>query len=106
MTMSRRAGAVGGLSVVPGLLPLWILFVLLAAPGFMDPVFANPPAFAGVPGGIFLVGAALAVMAVGVVVIQRTSSNVVALVAFVCLTLPSAVVVVMAPTMLLTMASL
>src|SRR6266508_1539144 len=102
MAMSRRAGAVGGPRVLLGLIPLWILLVLLiAAPESIEPLGANPPAIIGLPLGIVLVGTALAVMAVGVVVIRLTSSNVVALVAFVCLTLPAAVVVAMAPTLLL-----
>lgn len=88
--------------VLLGLLPLWILVIrLVAFPGSMDPVTANPPAMAGLPLGVVLVGVALAVMAIGVVALRRASSNRSALLAFVGLTLPSAAVVVVAPALLL-----
>jgi len=66
----------------------------------MDPVTANPPEVAGLPGGVVLVAAALAVMVVGVEVLRRTSSNRVALLAFLGLTLPSAAVVLVAPVLI------
>jgi hypothetical protein len=88
--------------ILLGLLPLWILlFELIAFPGSMDPVTANPPAVAGLPAGVVLVGAALAVMAVGIEILRRVSANRSALLAFVGLTLPSAVVVVLAPALVL-----
>ena len=84
--------------VVLGLLPLWILlFELIAFPASMDPVTANPPAVAGLPAGVILVFAALAVMAIGIEVLRRASSNRVALLAFLGLTVPAAAVVVVAP---------
>ena len=85
-----------------GLLPLWILVIrLIAFPGSMDPVFANPPAMAGLPTGVVLVAAALAVMAIGIEVLRRASSNGMALLVFAVLTLPSAAVMVLAPTLIL-----
>jgi hypothetical protein len=88
--------------VLLSLLPLWILLILLIAfPGFMDPVGANPPEMAGLPLGIALVGVALAVMVVGVVALRRASSNRSAMLAFVSLTLPSAAVVLVAPALIL-----
>jgi hypothetical protein len=88
--------------VLLGLLPLWILLVqAIAFPGWMDPVFANPPAMAGLPAGVVLVAAVLALMATGVEVLRRTSSNGVALLAFLGLTLPSAALIVAAPALML-----
>ncbi|HEV8697720.1 MAG TPA: hypothetical protein VGQ89_08510 [Candidatus Limnocylindrales bacterium] len=88
--------------VLLGLLPLWILLIrLIAFPESMDPVTANPPAVAGLPAGVILVGVALAVMAIGIEVVRRASSNRSALLAFVGLTLPSAAVVVVAPALIL-----
>jgi hypothetical protein len=88
--------------VVAGLLPLWILlFQLIAFPGWMDPVLANPPEVVGLPGGVLLVVAALAVMAIGIEVLRRTSSNRTALLAFLALTVPAAAVVIVAPALVL-----
>jgi hypothetical protein len=93
-------GVVG--RVLLGLLPLWVLLIELTAfPRFMDPVGANPPAVLGLPLGIVLVGGAMAVMAIGVVALRRASSNRSALLAFVSLTLPSAVLVIAAPALVL-----
>jgi hypothetical protein len=89
--------------VLLGLLPIWILLVqAIAFPGWMDPVFANPPEMAGLPAGVVLVAAALAVMAIGVEVLRRASSNRVALLAFLGLTAPAAAVVVVAPALIVT----
>lgn len=88
--------------VLLGMLPLWILlFGLVAIPGSMDPIFANPPDVAGLPAGVILVGVALAVMAIGVEILRRASSNRSALLAFVGLTLPSAAVVALSPALIL-----
>jgi hypothetical protein len=84
--------------VLIGLLPLWILLIrLIAVPGSMDPVRSNPSAVARLPAGILLVGAALAVMAIGVVALRRASSTRSALLAFLGLTVPAAAVMVLAP---------
>jgi hypothetical protein len=81
-----------------GLLPLWILlFELIAFPGSVDPLGDNPPAVAGLPAGVLLVGAALAVMAIGIVALRRASSTRSALLAFLGLTVPAATVMVVSP---------
>jgi len=88
--------------VLLGLLPLWILlFGLVAFPVYMEPMFLNPPATLGLPLGVVLVAAALAVMAIGVVALNRASSNRSAQLAFVGLTLPAAIVIVVAPALIL-----
>ena len=87
--------------VLLGLLPLWILlFELIAFPRSMDAVFANPPAVAGLPAGVIFLGIALAVMAIGVVALRRTSSIGSMLLALLGLTVPAAVVVVVAPALI------
>lgn len=92
----------GVLRVLLGLLPMWILVIrVVAVPGSMDPVLENPSALGGLPAGIVLLGAALVVMAIGVVVLRRPSSTRSTLLAFVCLTLPSTVVIVLAPAIIL-----
>ena len=102
VTVEQKAmpGTVG--RILLGLLPLWILLVqAIVFPGSMDPVFANPPAMAGLPAGVVLVAAALALMAIGVEVLRRASSNGVALLAFLGLTLPSAALIAAAPVLIL-----
>jgi hypothetical protein len=102
VTVGQKAmpGAVG--RILLGLLPLWILLIrAIAFPGSMDPVTANPPEVAGLPGGVVLIAVALAVMAIGIEVLRRPSSNGVALLAFLGLTLPSAALIVAAPALIL-----
>ena len=97
----RRRRESGG-RVLVGLLPVWIYLVrLIAAPASLDPAFANPPAFAGLPLGVILLGVALLVMAIGVEILRRSSSNRTTLLTFVGLTLPSAVLVVVTPALVL-----
>ncbi len=84
--------------VLLGLLPLWILLIrLITDPWSMFPVRANPSAAVGFPAGILLVGAALAVMAIGVVVMRRASSTRSELLAFLGLTVPAAALLLLAP---------
>jgi hypothetical protein len=95
------------LRVLLGLLPLWIILVLVvAAPGFMDPIFSKPPEAFGLPGGVVFLGCALAVMAVGVVVLWRTTSRAAAILALACLTLPAVVLSVLAPAIVLILMNL
>lgn len=92
--------------VLVGLLPVWVLlFLAFAVPGSIEPIGSNPPAVAGLPLGIILVGAALVVMALGVEVLRQTSSTTSVLLTLAFLTLPSAAAVVLAPTLVLTMQS-
>jgi hypothetical protein len=87
--------------VLVGLLPLWIILIqAIAFPGSMDPVTANPPEVVGFPAGVILVAGALAVMAIGIEALRRASSNRVALLAFLGLTVPAAAVVVVAPALI------
>jgi hypothetical protein len=84
--------------VLLGLLPLWILLIrLIADPWSMFPVRSNPSAVAGLPAGILLIGAALAVMAIGVVALRRASSTRSELLAFLGMTVPAAALMVLAP---------
>jgi hypothetical protein len=87
--------------VLVGLLPLWIILIqAIAFPGSMDPVTASPPEVAGFPAGVILVASALAVMGLGIEVLRRASSNRVALLAFLGLTVPAAAIVVVAPVLI------
>lgn len=87
--------------VLLGLMPLWILPILLiTVPGFMDPMFASPPTVLGLPAGIWILVTAMILMSVGAPVIRRASPRV-ALLAFLLLTVPSLVLLVMGPAMIL-----
>lgn len=86
-----RSGPAVGPRIALGLLPLWLVaFLVITAPGFMDPVFSNPPAVLGMPAGVTMVLVTLAWMALGVLVLQRTTTMVAALVAFLVFTAPAA----------------
>ena len=76
------------------------LFELITFQGCMDPVFANPPAVAGLPGGVRLVGLALAIMAIGAVALRRASTTGSLLLALLALTVPAAVIVGVAPALI------
>lgn len=85
-----------------GLLPLWILLIrLIAFPGSIEMFGGNPPSVIGLPAGILSVGVALAVMAIGIVGLYRASTNRSALLAFVAFTLPSAILMVLTPALIL-----
>jgi hypothetical protein len=89
------------------LLPLWVGIVLrIAAPGFLDPLFLNPPAIVGLPAGIVVIFAAGLLMALGVLVMRSTRSIAWRTAAFALLTLPALALVVFAPAVILILANL
>jgi hypothetical protein len=88
--------------ILLGLVPLGILLILLiAVPGSADAITASPPALAGMPLGVVMVCAALIVMAVGIEAMRRAPSEQFAFLAFAGLTLPSAIVMIVAPLLVL-----
>ena len=57
---------------VVGFLPIGLAgFLFVAAPGFMDPMFANPPAIAGLPAGVIILFFGGFMMFVGFLLIRR-----------------------------------
>jgi hypothetical protein len=90
-----------GPRVLLALLPVWLLLSLtLISPGFMDPVFANPPGVLGVPFGVAVVFVALSWMALGILTLWRVSSTPAVTLAFVAFTAPAALAVVLAPALI------
>lgn len=96
------SGPTVGPRVALGLLPLWLwALMVVITPGFMDPVFSNPPAVLGLPAGLVMALIAIVWMMLGVAVLYRTSTMLGALVAFLVFTVPAVFVVLMAPAMIL-----
>ena len=75
------------------------MFVL--APGFMDPVLANPPAILGLPAGLVGVAFAWSMGAFGWLVTLRASSSLLAIGAIVFLSVPALALTFMAPALVL-----
>jgi hypothetical protein len=104
---SHQQGGNRAPRVLIGLLPLWILlFLLVAAPSFMAPMFANPPEVLGLPAGVVILAIALTVMTIGIAILGLTSSTKAAIAALVGFTAPSLVLLVMAPAMILAIVNL
>jgi hypothetical protein len=84
------------------LLPVWVFLAeAVAAPNTIEPIFANPPAVYGLPAGLVLLAFSFAFMAVGVVVITKTTSRRSAICAIAFLTAPSTALLILAPTIIL-----
>jgi hypothetical protein len=80
---------------------LWIV-----APGFMDPVFDNPPAVLGLPAGVSIIAFAEVLALLGWLVTRRAQTLGVALGALAFLTLPAIVLILMAPALILSILEL
>ncbi len=95
--------------VVAGIAAMAVIlsFVLsIVAPGFMDPVFANPPAILGLPGGVVLIAFAEVLALLGWFVTRRAQTLGVALGGLAFLTLPAIVLILMAPALILSIVEL
>jgi hypothetical protein len=100
--MTPRSSAVDSRRILLGFLPLGVLLVVaIAAPGAWDAITANPPAIAALPLGMVLVGVGLSLMLLGVVALRAASSRPSMMLAFVGLTLPSIILMIVAPTLVL-----
>lgn len=98
---SRRAPR-----IVLGLLPLWVLiFFALAAPGFMDPMFANPPAIAGLPAGVFVLVVAMVLTLAGVLFLRRTRSDLATVLVLLVFTVPAMALILFGPAAILLLQS-
>ena len=57
---------------VVGFLPIGLAgFLFIAAPGFMDPMFMNPPGIAGLPAGVIILLFGGIMMFIGFMLIRR-----------------------------------
>lgn len=75
---------------------LWAALVLIA-PGFTDPLYANPPGILGLPAGLVLAGMAFALAVVGAVVVWRSRSSTVQALAIGLLTIPALLLIGLGP---------
>jgi hypothetical protein len=88
--------------LVLGLLPVWVLiFLSVAAPGFIDPMYANPPAVVGLPAGVVIIAAALGLTIVGVEILRRVESDVAAVLVWLLFTVPALAVILLGPAAIL-----
>jgi hypothetical protein len=85
--------------------PLWIALWILA-PGFMEPVFLNPPAMLGLPAGVVMITFAGGLAALGWLVARRTRSVRVALGAVTFLTIPALLLIMATPALILIIVNL
>ena len=98
----RRVAVPRRVAILVGLIPLWLIVVLsVFAPGFMDPLYANPPGIAGLPAGMVLMGVAIAWMAVGVALIAVAHSVRVQLAAYLIFAVPAVMLILFGPATIL-----
>ena len=91
-----------GPRMVVGLLPVWVLIVFsFAVPGFMDPMYANPPAIAGLPAGVVLIAAAMFLTIVGVEITRRVESDLAVAFVWLLVTMPATALILLGPAAIL-----
>jgi hypothetical protein len=85
-----------------GLLPVGLqLAIAIAAPGFSDPVFDNPPGIAGLPAGVVLLALAMVWTAIGAVVLLKPRSTAGVIGALVIFVAPASLIVLFGPALIL-----
>jgi hypothetical protein len=86
-----------------GLLPVWLfLFFSLTAPGYMDPLYLNPPGILGLPLGVVFVAIAMGWMGLGLLGLYRVASDGAALLVFMLFTAPATAAILLTPAMVVT----
>jgi hypothetical protein len=101
MTSPERIDAPSRWALATALSPvvLWVVLLLLA-PGFTDPLYANPPGIAGLPAGLVLMGTAFVLAAVGAIVVWRSRSSTVQALAIGLLTIPALLLIGLGPSII------
>jgi hypothetical protein len=96
-----------GLWILLGVLPAWVaLFLLVAAPNYSSAIFLTPPAILGLPAGLVVATFAILWAVIGFVVIVNASSMTVRIVAFMLFTVPTSLVLLLVPGMILVLINL
>ena len=93
--------------VAIGLLPLGVLlFLAVLTPNFIDGAFLNPPAMLGLPFGVAVIAGGILWSALGAVVMANTSSIGLRTLALIVFTIPSTVIVLLSPAVVLILLNL
>lgn len=96
-----------GPRVLLGFMPLWVLLIFaVTAPGFMDPLFANPPSVIGLPAGILIVAVAMLLMLAGVWLLRRPATDLTTVLAFLLFTIPATLLILLGPAVILIIVNL
>jgi hypothetical protein len=104
---ARRYAVPRRRGVAVALIPLWATIALiLLAPGFMDPLYANPPAILGLPAGIVLLSIALLWMAIGVGIVASARALWSQLAALWIFAVPATAAILLGPAVVLTIQNL
>jgi hypothetical protein len=91
-----------GPRLVVGLLPVWVLVLFsFAVPGYMDPMYANPPSIAGLPAGVVLIAAAIFLTIVGVEITRRVESDLAVAFVWLLVTIPATALILIGPAAIL-----
>ena len=100
-----REPARGGLARTEyalALLPLWSWTILqIATPDYMNSLFANPPSIVGLPAGMISTLVAASLMTFGILAMRGARSPAGRMAAFLLLTIPSLLIVMLAPAIIL-----
>jgi hypothetical protein len=78
-----------------------IVLLAVVAPGYTDPIYANPPSILGLPAGLLLVCGAALWAAAAFVLLLKARSTPVHVLAIVLFTLPATMLVILAPPVIL-----
>ena len=98
----RRDGVPRRVGIALAFTPLWLTIVVsLLAPGFMDPLYANPPSILGIPGGIMLMVMAFGWMAIGVGIVAATRALWSQLAALWIFAVPATAAILLGPALIL-----
>jgi hypothetical protein len=83
-------------------LPFVLMVVLMVgAPGYLDPLFSNPPDIVGLPAGVVFLFFALVWAVFGILVVRGARSNARILLAFVVFALPASIAIFLGPALIL-----
>jgi hypothetical protein len=97
----RSPAARAGYVILTSLPFILTVALMVLAPGFLDPLFANPPAIAGLPMGVVILFIALAWALFGILVAWGARSNARVIGALLVFTLPAAMVIFLGPALIL-----
>jgi hypothetical protein len=73
----------------------------LAAPGFTQPFYVNPPGILGLPLGICVIGVDVVLTLIGLLLVRRTRSQLGVILALACFTLPATLLIIFTPAWIL-----